>query len=588
MATFSPSTVKGDAWSSYADGSINWNYPVIDIISVTFDPSAKTLAVKYNFYLKTTHSSNKGYYVARAQGWINGSSIGNFAPSSGSWYDTDWNYDSDDRTRYYLKKEQTTSFAWGGSATQTFEIKVRALFDWGYNTDRWNSDSMCSNGSTTVTVSGLIDNPTVDGTVTSNATGAGSYSYTVTKNGTGTISGQTWTFKNSSGSTLATKTDASGTATGLGSNQNISWTLSVTASDGGTASDSGTFYTRHNAPSIGTVSVSVGTRTNNTYGGTISYPVTYDGASYSSHSFKYGTSSSSLTSSATSKTTGTSASWSISGLAPNTTYYYQITETDNGSAATTSATKTGSFKTTALKPTIAAPGFVGNTTSQITISFSATGDTNAPVTGYQVYYKKTDASSYSTSGSLAASTTQYTITGLSADTNYNIYVAATNAIGTTNSAGSIYSTDLNDITLSLANPTMAEDTVNDSKFTATLKPTASVSPSRTITYTYSCNLSGVSSVTTTSATHTFSNLPEETAITFTVKAVADALGNNATDKQAQVSKSVTTDSAQARVRMKVNGAWVQGKLFIKKNGAWVKAKKVYIKKSGSWVQGKNQ
>lgn len=451
----------------------------------------------------------------------------------------------------------------------------------------WNKVTWVNNK--TINIQPSYTNPVIDGTVTSNAVGAGTYSYSVTTAGSGNVSSQTWTFKNSSGTTLATKTNSSGTVTGLGSNKLINWSLAVATADGGSASDSGSFYTRHTAPSIGSVSVSVGTRSSNgTYSGTISYPVTYDGTSYSSHSFKYGTSSSNLTSSATSKTTGTSASWSISGLAPNTTYYYQITETDNGSAATTSATKTGSFKTTALKPTINAPGFVGNTTSQITISFSATGDTNAPITGYKVYYKKTDASSYSASDSLAASTTQYTITGLSADTNYNIYVAATNVMGTTNSGGSIYSTDLNAVSLSLPTPTLAEDTENDGKFTATLKPSASVSPSRTITYTYSCSLSGVSAVTKTSATHTFTNLPEETAITFTVKAVADALGNNATDKQAQVSKSITTDSAQARVRMKINGAWVQGKLFIKKNGTWVKAKKVYIKKSGAWVQGKNQ
>ncbi len=584
--SFSPNTVKGDSWSSYQDGTINWNYPVLDVTSVTFDPSAKTLTVTYNFYLKTTHSERKGYYIARAQAWVNGTSVGNY--QNGTWYDTDWNYDSSDNTKYTLLSGKTATITWNGSATQSFEIKVRALFDWGYNDDRWSSSSMCSDGSATVSVTGLIDNPTVDGTVTSGAVGAGSYSYTVTKQGTGTISGQTWTFKNSSGTTLATKTDASGTATGLGSNQNISWTLNVTASDGGSASDSGTFYTRHNAPSIGTVSVNVGTRSGSTYGGTISYPVTYDGASYSSHSFQYGTSSSSLTSNATSTGTGTSASWSISGLAPNTTYYYKITETDNGAAATTSATKTGQFKTTALKPTINAPTFVSNTTGQIVVSFSATGDTNAPVTGYQVYYKKTDASSYSTSGSLSASTTQYTITGLTADTNYNIYVAATNAIGTTNSAGSIYSTRLNTPSLTLSAPTLAEDTVNDSKFTATLKPVASVSPSRTLTYKYSCSLSGVSDVTTTSATHTFSNLPEETSMTFTVTVTADATGNNASDTTATKSVSATTDSAQAKVRMKVNGAWVQGKLFIKKNGAWVKAKKVYIKKSGAWVQGKNQ
>lgn len=358
---------------------------------------------------------------------------------------------------------------------------------------------------------------------------------------------------------------------------NTTYNYTVTATNGEslTTKYTGSFTTTGNAPSISSASVSGVGRT----GATITPSVTYDtNASLKTTTIKYGTSTS---------YGSTSTSNALTGLTPNTTYYYSVTVTDN--FGRTSTAYTGSFKTDCNAPTIAdgALKFSTNDPSSITVTFVATGDTNAAVTNYIVYYKKTDATSYSNSGNLGTATS-YKITGLSADTNYNIYFTATNVKGTTTSKGSIYSTDLNAVSLSLATPTIAEDTANDGKFKATLKPSASVSPSRTITYTYSCSLSGVSAVTTTSATHTFTNLPEETAITFTVKAVADAVGNNAKDKQAQVSKSITTDSAQARVRMKINGAWVQGKLFIKKDGTWVKAKKVYIKKSGAWVQGKNQ
>ena len=374
---------------------------------------------------------------------------------------------------------------------------------------------------------------------------------------------------------LAAVAGATPSWTGLTANTTYNYTVTATNDAGLTATKTGSFTTTGNAPSISKTTVSGLGRTEATITPTVSYDTN---ASHKTTTIKYGT---------TTSYGLTSTSTKLVDLTPNTTYHYSVTVTDN--FGRTSTASTGNFKTTCNAPTIASNALKYSTsdTSSITVTFSATGDTNAAITNYIVYYKKTDATSYSNSGSLGTATS-YKITGLSADTNYNIYFTATNAGGTKSSSATICSTKLPNPTITLAAPVFAEDTVNDSKFTATLKPTASVSPSRTLTYKYSCNVSGISAVTTTNATHTFSNLPEETAITFTVQVTADATGTNATDTTASASKTATTDSAQARVRMKVNGAWVQGKLFIKKNGAWVKAKKVYIKKSGSWVQGKNQ
>ena len=121
-------------------------------------------------------------------------------------------------------------------------------------------------------------------------------------------------------------------------------------------------------------------RNNGVYTTTFDYDVIYDNASYSSRKIEYGTSSDNLNNSAS----GTKV---ITGLSPNTTYYYKITETDNGKNDTTTGTASGHFLTPCVAPSNLSMSLSSFTTSSISLSLSGSGDTNAPITGYTVYYK---------------------------------------------------------------------------------------------------------------------------------------------------------------------------------------------------------
>lgn len=259
----------------------------------------------------------------------------------------------------------------------------------------------------------------------------------------GTLGGTTthnssysWSFTGN-GST-STSTLQNGTVTGLAQNVNYSWTVTRRDVVGLTGSRSGTVWTRHTAPSIGSRSFSH-SRSGSTYTTTMTYSVGYsgNGVGYSSHSCSYGTSTS-YGSSGTSAGTGTTAKFTMSSLQPNKTYYYKVTENDNGSAATTSSSATGSFTTPCNKPSSLSMSMTARTTSAITVSVSATGDTNAAITNYTLYYKKSSDSSYS-STSLGTSTSKQ-VTGLSTGTSYNFYFTATNAGGTTTSSTYTYTT----------------------------------------------------------------------------------------------------------------------------------------------------
>lgn len=110
----------------------------------------------------------------------------------------------------------------------------------------------------------------------------------------------------------------------------------------------------------------------------MSLTVTYDtNASYKSMSLQYGTS----TSYGSTSTTG-----QISGLNPNTTYYYSITVTDNWNR--TSSASTGSFKTSAYLPSNLSISVKSVSPFTINTAISGAGDTNAPITYYTCHYTK--------------------------------------------------------------------------------------------------------------------------------------------------------------------------------------------------------
>lgn len=169
------------------------------------------------------------------------------------------------------------------------------------------------------------------------------------------------------------------------------------------------FTTTGNAPTVNSV-----TTTPSRTGCSFTLNVSYDtNASFSSRSIEYGTSTS-----YGSSTTGTS----ISGLTPNTTYYYRAKVTDNFNR--TSSWKTGSFVTTGNPPTISN---VSGTVTETTYSFTytATYDTNASYSSIRTEWGTT--TSYGSYNNTTA------ISSLTPDTHYYYRFRVTDTKGYTSS-----------------------------------------------------------------------------------------------------------------------------------------------------------
>ena len=358
-------------------------------------------------------------------------------------------------------------------------------------------------------------------------------------------------------------TGTSGTFTGL--TPNTTYYVRANASNGTYTgySNVGSFKTTGNAPSISSVSTTPA-RTTCSFSINVSYDTN---ASFYSRTIQYGTSTS-----YGSSTTGTS----ISGLSPNTTYYYKVTVTDNQNR--TSSAYTGSFKTSCNVPSNVSMSYIGGSSSSISVNVSATGDTNAPITNYTLYYKKSGTSA-ETSINMGTSTSS-TINSLDVDTNYVFRVTATNAGGSTTSSDYTFST-------LLTNPTISSFTVsNITPFTATLNVSASINPSRTLAYSYSLDGSSWTNYSS-NTTYNLNNLNEETTYTPQVRVRATHTGNSSSDTVVNTSVTFTTPADQAKIYIKKDGSWVKGKTYICVNGQWKKAKKLYIKKNGNWVINNN-
>ena len=186
------------------------------------------------------------------------------------------------------------------------------------------------------------------------------------------------------------------------------------------------FTTSGNAPVLNSVAVSPSRTT-----AVLSPNVSYDtNASFSSYSIRYGTSTS---------YGSTSTSTTISGLTPNTTYYYSVTATDNWGR--TSAAKTGSFKTIGNNPTINSHGVKTYTQTSVEMQYSASYDTNDSLSSYKW--------EYGTSTSYGSSVTgTNTINGLSANTTYYYRLTVTGTQGRSSTAIGSFKTDPATVTIS--------------------------------------------------------------------------------------------------------------------------------------------
>lgn len=219
--------------------------------------------------------------------------------------------------------------------------------------------------------------------------------------------------------------------------------------------------------------------------------------------------------------------------------------------------------------------YSSSTSNSITLSYSDEG----VVTSRTVYYRKTGTSNYS---SMAISSNPFTISGLDVDTNYDIYFKASNSANSSSTTAAQFST-------LLVNPTISSViSSNVLPFSMTITATASISPSRTLSYQFSKDNGANWTTKQSSNSYDWSGLNEETTYSMGVKVTATHTGTNASDTSVQSFISVTTPADQAKIRRKVNNNWVKGKAYFKKNGEWVKAKKIYIKVNGEWKINNNQ
>ena len=401
----------------------------------------------------------------------------------------------------------------------------------------------------------------------------------------GDITSYSWTINSN------TYTGSSGTVASLTHNKKYDYTLKVTNKAGKTASATGSFTTLHNAPTIGAVNktfyrpemvVDGELGYEDYYTSKITYNTTYDNAGFGSATMQYGTSTS-YGKTATGTNSGTTTTFDLNSqydLLPNTTYYYKITHNDNGLANYKTSTTTGSFKTPCFAPSNVSTSLMRINPTWLRFWLNAEGDSNADITNLALYYKREKDANYTTVNT--GVTDYWELTDLDVDTNYQVYLKATNAGGTTTSAVETYST-------SLVNPIVTS--LNASDITAAgckLLVDASITPARTLNYRFSKDGGSTWTNYQASNTYQYTDLKEETE--YSMKAQVKALhqGVNATDTEAMSDVvMVLTLADQAKARIKKDGKYVQGKVYYKHNGKWVKAKKIYVKHNGTWVIGHN-
>ena len=270
----------------------------------------------------------------------------------------------------------------------------------------------------------------------------------------------------------------------------------------------------------------------------------------------------------------------VTGLSIGTTYNFKV-RFKNGNSDWTDS---GEPSVTTWKiPTISrvdiSPG-VGS----FDINVIADGDGSyAPITNYTLYYRTNSSSGAFNSVSMGVSSNITINSGLSVDTDYQIYVAVTNSVGTATSNVQIKATRMGP-------PNISTIEHSETPFTSTVIIDASILPSKPLKYQFRLN-GGTWSEPQAPNMYTFENLNEETSYTGQVMVIAEhqsEYGDETYDTIVEGSYDFITPADQARIRIKTDNGWIQGKAYVKINDEWVKAKKIYIKANDEWLLGKNQ
>lgn len=231
-----------------------------------------------------------------------------------------------------------------------------------------------------------------------------------------------------------------------------------------------------------------------------------------------------------------------------------------------------------IKPYSLSLSRTSSTTNSISFSWNASG---VGISNYSIYYRAGTSGSYTRVNMGTAKTG--TVSGLSADTNYQFYLAVTNSAGTTDTSGSpaTYST-------LLGNPSITTPIVSNLlPFSCTISATGSISPSRTLTYRFSKDGGSTWTSYQSSNSYNWTGLAEETSYRMGVQVKATHAGTNASDTTAVSYLDITTPADQAKIRKKYEGGWIKGKGWAKIEGNWKKMKKIYKKVNGQWIIGHN-
>ena len=369
----------------------------------------------------------------------------------------------------------TTSYAATGlTASTAYSFYIAATNSDG-TTDS-NTLSVTTLAAGCASVPGTPTSLAASGTTSSSTT----LSWTASTVGSGcTVSSYTIT----GGPSTVTSTGTSATIGGLTASTAYTFSLKATDSDG--ASSAATVSVTTSPTSSATCAVAWSATTAYTAGMTASYL----GNNYTAAFWTEGNIPSS-----NSGGTGTGEPWSL----------------PTACSSNTCSSAPGSFTVSAS----------GTTNTGTTLAWTVpTEATSCTLTGYEVYQGG------ATKAAVAAGTTTYAVTGLTAGTAYSFDIAATNSDGTTDSNTlPVTTTGTNPCTAAPGVPTGLTGS-SSSSTTASLSWTASTVPGGCTLTNYTIT-GGPSSETSTGTSSTVSGLTPNTSYTFTVKAT-DSFGTSA-------------------------------------------------------------
>ena len=213
----------------------------LDITGVSYETTNGRYTISWS--LKLGDNGNGRYNFAAAAAWIDGSEV-NFTHGADN-YSTYWFYDQ-------WSNGSTVASGTFTTTKTSVSLSVKAMFDGGYTSARWNNNQYCVSGNGTLSiVTPTIGNPSVSfSSISRDRTNiSASISASAGTNG-GNVSVST-TLNNGN-----VKTGTSPSWSGL--TPNTSYTLKATATNsaGLTATVSDTVTTTGNAPVIDSIAVS--------------------------------------------------------------------------------------------------------------------------------------------------------------------------------------------------------------------------------------------------------------------------------------------------------------------------------------------